>query len=143
MKALIKDGIVQNLSDTEYPQFDNMEWVDCPDDCQPAWKYIDGQFIAPEQPKPSKEEELKYFNSAMQIYIDSVAIQRGYQSGAVCVSYWISSNQSWADDAKAFAPWRDRVWELVQIENLAIDAGGSIPDVNQFTTTLPQIVWPS
>jgi len=43
MKALIKNGVVQNLSDTEYPPFDGMEWVDCPDDCQPAWIYVDGQ----------------------------------------------------------------------------------------------------
>jgi hypothetical protein len=144
MKALIKDGVVQNLSDTEYPPFDDMIWVDCPDDCQPGWKYVDGEFIAPIQPTPTPEQQLELFNMSVQNYIDSVAIQRGYINGATCISYWISSNQSWVEDAKVFAPWRDQVWELAFVAIEPFESGtGELPDLNTFIASLPQIVWPS
>jgi len=146
MKALIKNGIVQNLSDTKYPSgfvvFDGMEWVDCPDDCQPGWKYIDGQFIAPEQPKPTKEQQLKLFDMSIQNYIDGTAASKSYSNGVSCASYYSSSNTQWKAEANVFIAWRDRVWENFEIERIAIDAGADVPDTNAFIASLPQIVWP-
>lgn len=87
--------------------------------------------------------ELKQFNLYIQWHIDQIAQARGYESGAVCVSYWVSSNQSWADDAKAFAPWRDQIWQLTFVAIEPFESGtGELPNIDDFIATLPQIVWP-
>jgi hypothetical protein len=39
--------------------------------------------------------------------------------------------------------WRDQLWEHVYIEYMAIDAGGNIPNEDEFVLSLPKIVWPS
>lgn len=145
MKALIKDGVVQNLSDTEYPPFDGMEWVDCPDDCQPAWAYIDGLFLAPviSEPVLSKQEQLDQFNNRIQNFIDAKAIEKGYQFGFACATYISSSNTQWAAEAQTFISWRDNVWSLTfeAIEPFELGTG-ELPNVDDFISSLPEIVWP-
>ena len=145
MKALIKDGVVQNLSDTEYPPFDNMEWVDCPNDCQPQWNYSDGHFSPPVIPLPiyTKEELLSRFTLAVQAFVNKTAIEKGYDSGLSCASYFASSNIQWKAEAGVFIAWRDAVWERFEIESIAINAGANVPDSIEFIASLPQIVWPS
>lgn len=144
MKALILNNTVINLSNTEYPDLPGMFWIDCPDDCQPGWKYMNGKLIKPEEPKPTPKEQIDSFNNAIQYHIDSTAQSRGYANGALCVSYWISTVQSWSEDAKVFGPWRDQVWQLTLAAIEPFKSGvGELPNIDSFISLLPQIVWPS
>jgi hypothetical protein len=143
MKALIQNELVINLSNTEYPPFEGMVWIDCPSDCQPGWVYINNQFIAPAQPKPTKKQELDNFNNCIQGFINTIAIKKGYIDGVSCLSYYTSNVKLWADDAKAFASWRDQIWQLTFVAIEPFDSGtGDLPDINIFIASLPQIVWP-
>lgn len=145
MKALIQNNIVINLSNTEYPEFENMVWVDCPDECQPAWTYIDGHFAPPVIPEPiyTKEELLNKFTLAMQEFINKTAIEKGYDSALSCASYLHSTNQKWQSESQVFIAWRDLIWEQIIMEYISIEAGADIPNVMIFINSLPKIVWPS
>lgn len=74
--------------------------------------------------------------------LNSTAQGRGYSDSQSIVGYVSSSNTQWQAEAQAFVAWRDQVWEHVYIEYMAIDAGGSIPNEDEFMVSLPQIVWP-
>jgi hypothetical protein len=76
------------------------------------------------------------------VLLNSTAQSRGYSDSQSIASYVSSSNVQWQAEAQAFIAWRDQVWEHVYIEYMAIDAGGSIPNENEFIASLPQIVWP-
>lgn len=67
---------------------------------------------------------------------------KGYAGSESIVGYVTSTNAQWQAEAQTFIAWRDQVWEHVYIEYMAIDAGGSIPNEDEFMATLPQIVWP-
>lgn len=82
-------------------------------------------------------------DSKVSALLNSTAQSRGYSDSQSIVGYVSSSNTQWQAEAQAFVAWRDQVWEHVYIEYMAIDAGGSIPNEDEFMATLPQIVWPS
>ena len=73
----------------------------------------------------------------------ATAQSRGYSNVNSIISYVASSNVEWKAEAEAFVAWRDQVWEHVYIEYMAIDAGGDIPNEDEFVLSLPKIVWPS
>lgn len=74
--------------------------------------------------------------------LNSTAQSHGYSDSQSIVGYVSSTNTQWQAEAQAFVSWRDQVWERVYIEYMAIDAGGSIPNEDEFMASLPQIVWP-
>lgn len=84
----------------------------------------------------------KDIDSKVSALLNSTAQARGYSDSQSIVGYVSSSNVQWQAEAQAFIAWRDQVWEHVYIEYMAIDAGGSIPNEDEFMATLPQIVWP-
>lgn len=143
MKALIFQNRVIQVEPVEFEVAPEMFWVECPEDCEPGWEFVDGQFIVPIPPKPTPEELLQNFTSGIQGYIDGIAMQRGYNNGNSCVSYWVSDVSQWSADAKVFTPWRDQVWQLTFVAIEPFESGtGQLPDLNDFISTLPQIVWP-
>lgn len=143
MQALINGNLVINISDTEYPPFDNLIWVPCPDDCQPGWLYENNQFIAPIVPQPTNEQLLSFFISEINEFISTTVEARGYNSISECASYFQSSVQLWSQDAEVFISWRDTVWQLTFVAIEPFEAGtASLPDVNNFIESLPLIVWP-
>jgi len=75
--------------------------------------------------------------------LDYTANAKGYEGSQSVVGYANSTNTQWKAEADAFVAWRDQVWEHVYIEYMAIDAGGDIPNEDEFVLSLPKIVWPS
>ena len=64
MKALIKDGVVVDRVDAEFPVHKSFTFVDCPEDVVIGYKYENGRFIPPENPtldelKQNKLEAVK------------------------------------------------------------------------------------
>ena len=84
----------------------------------------------------------KDIDAKVSALLNSTAQSRGYSDSQSIVGYVSSTNTQWQAEAQAFAAWRDQVWERVYIEYMAIDAGGSIPNEDEFMASLPQIVWP-
>jgi len=84
----------------------------------------------------------KDIDSKVSALLNSTAQARGYSDSQSIVGYVTSTNTQWKAEAQSFIAWRDQVWERVYIEYMTIDAGGSIPNEDEFMATLPQIVWP-
>lgn len=97
-------------------------------------------------PQYQRQFDVKTFkndiDSKVSALLNSTAQSRGYSDSQSIVGYVSSSNTQWQAEAQAFVAWRDQVWEHVYIEYMTIDAGGSIPNEDEFMATLPQIVWP-
>lgn len=53
MKALIHNNKVVDISETTFEVHEDLIWVDADDTVKTGWKYIDGVFKQPEQPKLS------------------------------------------------------------------------------------------
>lgn len=85
----------------------------------------------------------KNIDTKVSALLNSTAQSRGYSDSQSIIGYVSSSNTQWQSEAQAFVAWRDQVLERVYIEYMTIDAGGSIPNEDEFMATLPQIVWPS
>lgn len=50
MKALILENNVVQISENEFEVHETLQWVDANPNVNVGWKYIDGQFIAPQKP---------------------------------------------------------------------------------------------
>lgn len=46
MKALILDGVVVDVQESEFEVHSSFAWVDCGDDVKIGWKYSDGSFVS-------------------------------------------------------------------------------------------------
>jgi hypothetical protein len=66
-KALIsplENNRVCEITSAEFPVAEPLFWVDCPDEVEAEWVYVDGQFVAPVTPEyiplpePTKAELL-------------------------------------------------------------------------------------
>jgi len=99
-----------------------------------------------EIPQYQRQFDVETFKSDIDRKVNdlllSTAQSRGYSSVNSIISYAVSSNIQWKAEADAFVAWRDKVWEHVYIEYMAIDAGGDIPDEDAFMASLPKIIWP-
>ena len=118
-----------------------------------------GMNLKPNVPEPTTEElkaEIpqyqrqfdvetfkKDIDTKVSALLNSTAQSRGYSDSQSIASYVNSSNTQWQAESQAFIAWRDQVWEHVYFEYLAIHAGGSIPNEDEYIASLPQIVWPS
>ena len=84
----------------------------------------------------------KDIDTKVSALLNSTAQSHGYSDSQSIVGYVSSSNTQWQAEAQAFIAWRDQLWGHVYIEYMAIDAGGSIPNEDEFIASLPSIVWP-
>lgn len=113
----------------------------------------------PNIPQPTYDEIMAFYTPQLEIdyntnqfvnlgtplianYIDSIAQERQYDSAVSCVSYFMSTNVQWKNEAIAFIAWRDSVFAYT-MEQVALMATGarSIPTFEEFKTELPKITW--
>ena len=94
-------------------------------------------------PQPTIQQIIVSLESAVQVYIDSIAQKKGYDSGVSCASYAASTNATFAADATAFIAWRDSVWVTCQqIENTDLAATPPIiPTAAVVIAALPAAPW--
>ena len=62
MKALLKDNIVVDIAEKEFPVHPSLTWIDCDESCKHGMKYQDGKFQeveVKEEPLLKSELELK------------------------------------------------------------------------------------
>lgn len=87
------------------------------------------------------EEEARRIVAA---HVNSVAAEKGYDSGATCAGYATSSVEKWSSEAAAFIAWRDSVWVAVFSLLAAVEAGtATIPTAEEMISSLPVITWPA
>ncbi|HHX3461807.1 TPA: hypothetical protein ACU9OW_000033 [Legionella pneumophila] len=143
MKALIGvNNKILDVKDSDFPVHSSLVWLDCPDECTPDWTFDGADFIAPVIREKSINDLLQEFNSAIQVYLDSIAKSRMYESSLHCASYANSTNPTWQQEAQTFVAWRDAVWLYAYSELALIQAGDKpIPTIEEFIQGLPELNW--
>jgi hypothetical protein len=82
------------------------------------------------------------YSTVMREYMDTVAQQRGYDSALSVLSYVASTNLAWAQEARAFAAWRDQAFGYAYQQFDAFKSGAiPQPTIAQFLAGLPAITW--
>jgi uncharacterized protein (UPF0297 family) len=113
-----------------------------PDIAQPTEAELEAEI-----PQYQRQFDVETFKSDIDRKVNDLLLataqSRGYSNVNSIISYVASSNVEWKAEADAFVAWRDQLWEHVYIEYMAIDAGGEIPNEDEFVLSLPKIVWPS
>jgi hypothetical protein len=113
-----------------------------PDIAQPTEAELEAEI-----PQYQRQFDVETFKSDIDRKVNDLLLataqSRGYSNVNSIISYVASSNVQWKAEADAFVAWRDQLWEHVYIEYMAIDAGGNIPNEDEFVLSLPKIVWPS
>lgn len=142
MKALIfKDKVIQ-IEVEEFPVSSEMRWLDC-DDAAEVGDVVSGDVISkPVVPEKTLDEIKSEFQNIISSKLNSVASEKSYESTLSCASYASSSNLTWKAEADAFIAWRDDVWEYAYAALNAVNQGGAIPTVEEFTAGIPAMVWP-
>jgi hypothetical protein len=93
-------------------------------------------------PPPTTAQQVAALEAAVQVYIDSKALAKGYDSANSCISYLNSSNATWKADATAMNTWRDAVWTFCYNSKSAVSVGSiPMPTSAQLIAALPAAPW--
>ena len=80
--------------------------------------------------------------TAIQRYLDGVAIRTGYDNAWSCVSYWNSRSEKRATHAQLFSAHRDDVWDTVEAYEWDVLAGVRAPiPPEHLLDELPKAPW--
>lgn len=75
------------------------------------------------------------FTSVVKSYIETVAIDFGYDSSVDFISYQSSGITSWRSESLTFGEWRDNTVSLMYDNIASFTAGGpSLPNIGGFTS---------
>ena len=143
MRALTFQGKVVQVERVEFEVNPALKWVDCPDDCVPGWAFENGAVVRPVIPEKTLPEVLHEFNQGLQEFIDSVAMQKQYETALHCATYATSTIAAWKLEAEQFIAWRDSVWTYSYTELAKFERGErQAVSFEEFLTELPTMVWP-
>lgn len=116
-------------------------------DAPPEW-YAHLTPCAPQLPPPKSAEQLaRELETALDLYIDSVASQRGYGTAtmcptAACIAYAGYPNLYQAE-AVAFGQWKASIWPVAFAIQAEVFAGTRpVPTAAELIAALPVLVWP-
>lgn len=142
MEALIFEGVVLQVQETQFDVRPEFQWVSCDDTVQSGWTYMNGTFASPIAILPNPNEILATYKFAIQNALDSVAQGRQFDDGTTCATFVASTNQKWQAEAVTFIAWRDSVYAYVNPIFTQIQAGQNVPPIQQVIAGMPVIVWP-
>lgn len=91
-----------------------------------------------EQPTAVSAREMK---EIVDRTLDTIAQARGYDNRHSIVAYAMSTNPTWVEEALAFIAYRDKMMTHLIDKLNAIDGGEPLPDMQQFTESLPNPPW--
>ena len=81
--------------------------------------------------------------AAVQSHLDSRAAERGYSGILSATSYATSNHPRFGAEGRAYAAWRDAVWDYCYQELAAVQQGlRAIPTVEALIAELPALVLP-
>jgi hypothetical protein len=75
---------------------------------------------------PTLAELTTDIQNGIQVWLDTTAQSRGYDSALTCVSYISSSNTTFANEANSMLHWRDAVWSQCYV--LQAEWSANTPD---------------
>lgn len=142
MKALLKNNVVVDISQQDFPIHESFIWLDAPQGCEVGWVLIDNVLQEkPEEPK-TPDEIIREFYLAIKELLFLKAKEKSYDNEQSIVSYTDSTNAAWKAEADAYIAWRDAVWVyaytiLDQVQNEEIEP----PTIENFIASAPTLTW--
>ena len=89
---------------------------------------------------PTPPPSISAYDDAMEAYLKGVRCRRGYTTREPD-SYLSSSVERWAQDARDWVEFKDRVMlYALGVEN-SVKKGGEIPDIAEFLEGMPRMQW--
>jgi hypothetical protein len=86
---------------------------------------------------------LDRYKSALDSYMDSVALARVYDNRFTISTYTSSTNPQWRQEAEEFVAWRDEALaKTYELLNQFGNGEGTPPTVEEFLNQLPNPPWP-
>jgi hypothetical protein len=102
-----------------------------------------GGALQQEPMPPEISFSLADFEEAVQAVVDLAAREKQFRDGVTLSSYVASTDPKWAEEARVFVAWRDKVWGYCYQELEKVRAGGRAqPTIEGFLAELPSIAWP-
>ena len=97
MKALISplenNRICQiEPDDATFPIAEPLYWIDCPDDCDTTWSYINGQFYPPKPYEPTADEN---YETAVGLLNNSDWATRASVSDPAISNPYLTNQTDW------------------------------------------------
>jgi hypothetical protein len=99
------------------------------------------------QTQYNNEQALAQLTALIRPLLDSTAQLQGnnlqYYDAMSCISYYNSTNQQYANEAKTFIAWRDSIYTYAINIITQVNAGKmTVPTSTQFIAGIAPIVWP-
>jgi hypothetical protein len=99
--------------------------------------------VAPVDPTPTQEEQMRWGASVIQRHLDATAQTRNYDSIHTAVGYRGDPNPVFDAEAQALFTWRSSVWTagLAIMADVAAEVR-PMPSEAQIISELPAMTWP-
>lgn len=82
------------------------------------------------------------YAAAVQLHIEKVARDRGYNDAVTCTSYAVSTVPEWSAEGRLFSAWRDAVWTYVYTQLSAVQSQQrEKPTIDALIAELPAMKW--
>ena len=141
MKALIKDGVVIQIADAEFPVHKSFIWKDASEEVKIGWLLKNDILEAPPISVKTKEEILAEYENALIGKFNEIALLKNYDNQYSLLSYINSTNSIWASEAQKFNAWRDSCWIYVLNLKSEVESGAKAPTLENFINGLPTFSW--
>ena len=119
MKALILNGKVVDVNETEFEVHSSMSWVDCDDKVKHGWTY-DGKTFKTNEPSFTTEEELDKLRAKRNSFLqacDWVVIKEREEGGTVSnFADWKEYRQKLRDITNTYKSLEDVKWPTAPSE---------------------------
>ena len=119
MKALILDGKVVDISETEFEVHSSMSWVDCDDKVKHGWSYDGSTFTTNEVTVTAEEQlnKLRLRRNAKLAETDWVVIKEREEGGSVSnFADWKEYRQKLRDITNTYTSLKDVEWPTTPSE---------------------------
>jgi hypothetical protein len=95
--------------------------------------------------KEDLENKVNMYEAAVDEYVESVAMARGYKNAAKLMAYLNSTIPEWATDASIFIEWQDKVWvkTIKLLDSVKKEDKNAPKTADAFIQKLPTIQWES
>lgn len=101
-----------------------------------------GAPILIDPPAPTPEQTWQGYSAAIQARLDSFALERGYDSGALCASYKGDPVGKWDNEATQYIAKRSQTWTKFYSVLDDVTAGKRpMPTLDDLLLELPVLTW--
>lgn len=147
----ISDEPTGFVCDLNHPELGWIPYGVCDGDaedtyCYKIWAIKDdldiAEYVPPEPVMPTVDEIKQQITYKIQVMLDTVAQQKGYDTGVSLASYATSTDDVFHEQANKFVAWRDQCWRTCYDYLDKFNNGEYVfTTIDDFIELLPKFEW--